>query len=693
MNYSVRAARKRSLLPVIAVLLLPASAYAQTVLPPIDVIGSPTNQEAIFTTPAAVSSVSAQEINVLSRLDSVLRSQPGTFTRESFSNPGFAINIRGFEGSGRVNVMIDGVTQNFRFTGHEAQGFTFVDSQLLAGIDIERGAVAGTNGSGALAGTANFRTLDVDDVLQPGRNYGGLAMLTWGSNGVGWREMLAGAARLSPNFAVVGAFAYRNEDNYKNGDGQVVPFAGPQNLASGLVKVNTNPTENSSLRFGYRHYDNTFTASSFVQNVLNRTATINYAIKPDSPLLDLKVNLGFNNTQMQHIRRINTFVSLATERRNITDNGITFNASNTSRFNIGAVHVISENGVEFVGDRYDITEGGVNPEGKNFTTGPFSKTTFRHGIFDLIVGLRYDIYGIKGQGETFYAAPFLPAGPYTVDQSDGRFNPNITLAAQVLPSLQLYGKYAESFRAPTINEMLLGGLHPGNTNGGFLPNPFLRPETKRGFEVGFNYVRNGLFFDGDAARLKMSAFMDKVDDYIVACAFPTGLPFPQPSSLNYFCNAAGTSNVNGVELQGSYDTGRWFTTFNYTYLNTTLPSQTPGFGASQYLPDHTGSVSLGARFFEQRLTVGGRLRYYSSAADPTYDPTFQTQRPGYNLLDAFASYKLTPTWLLSMTVENLLDESFTPVLATAPTTTTPFTPFTGDTGRGRTILLTSRTQF
>lgn len=692
MNDSTRAALKRSLLSA-ALCFLPLGAYAQTVLPPIDVIGTPTNRDAIYTTPSAVSHISANEINVLSRLDYVLRSQPGTFTRESLSNPGFAINIRGFEGSGRVNVMIDGVTQNFRFTGHEAQGFTFVDSQLLAGIDIERGPVAGTGGTGALAGTANFRTLDVEDVLLPGRNFGALAMLTYGTNGVGWREMMAGAARISHNMSVIGAFAYRNEGNYQNGNGQIVPFAGPQNLASGLFKLNTAPTDNSSLRFGYRHYDNTFTASSFEQNVMNKTGTINYAIKPDSPLLDLKVNLGINQTQMQHIRRINSFVSLATERRNIIDRGITFNASNTSLFTLGAIHVRSENGFEFVGDRYDINEGGVNPEGRSYTTGPFSKTTFRYGIFDLIAGLRYDIYGLKGTGETFYTSPVLTAGPYNIDERDGRFNPNLTLAAQVLPSLQLYGKYAESFRAPTINEMLMGGLHPGNTNGGFSPNPLLRPETKRGFELGMNFVRDGLFFAGDAARVKLAAFRDNVDDYIVACSFATGLVAPAPTSLNYFCNAAGTSHVNGLELQGSYDTGLWFTTFNYSYLNTNLPSQTPGFGASQYVPDHTGSISLGARFFEQRLTTGGRVRYYSSAADPTYDPALIVQRPGYTLLDVFASYKLTPAWLLSLTVENLLDEAYTPILATAPTTNNPFSPFTGHTGRGRTILLTSKTQF
>ena len=65
---------------------------------------------------------------------------PGTSTRENPQNPGVAVNIRGFEGSGRVNMMIDGVRQNFRFTAHEAKGFAYVDPALLAGVDIMRGA-------------------------------------------------------------------------------------------------------------------------------------------------------------------------------------------------------------------------------------------------------------------------------------------------------------------------------------------------------------------------------------------------------------------------------------------------------------------------------------------------------------------------------------------------------------------------
>lgn len=62
----------------------------------------------------------------------------GTSTRKSPQNAGLAVNIRGFEGSGRFNMIIDGVRPSFRFIGHEARGFVYVDPVLLAGVDVAR---------------------------------------------------------------------------------------------------------------------------------------------------------------------------------------------------------------------------------------------------------------------------------------------------------------------------------------------------------------------------------------------------------------------------------------------------------------------------------------------------------------------------------------------------------------------------
>lgn len=150
-----------------------------------------------YAEPAARSTIGRDAIELFGgqNLDDALRSTAGTFSRDNPQNPGVAVNLRGLEGSGRVNMMIDGVRQGFRFTGHEAQGFTYVDTALLAGVDISRGAVTGTGGAGALAGSANFRTLAADDVLRAGDGAGGFVSLSQGDNGAGFAPVAAAAVR------------------------------------------------------------------------------------------------------------------------------------------------------------------------------------------------------------------------------------------------------------------------------------------------------------------------------------------------------------------------------------------------------------------------------------------------------------------------------------------------------------------
>src|SRR3569833_391544 len=107
---------------------------------------------------AAVSVVSKDDSGQFGgqNIDNVLRTQPGVFTRDNMQNTGVAVNIRGLEGSGRVTMMVDGARQGFRFTTHEALGFTYVDPALLAGIDVERGAAGGAAGSGSFVGSVFF---------------------------------------------------------------------------------------------------------------------------------------------------------------------------------------------------------------------------------------------------------------------------------------------------------------------------------------------------------------------------------------------------------------------------------------------------------------------------------------------------------------------------------------------------------
>ncbi len=673
-----------------------------------------------YTVPAGVSVVSSEELSTFGGggIDSALRSQPGTFTRMSPQNPGLAVNIRGFEGSGRVNTMIDGVRQNFRFTGHEAQGFTYIDPSLVAGIDIARGAVSTAGGAGALAGAANFRTLDVEDILKPGQTMGGLTSLTWGSNDVGFSEMGAAAAT-SGGVSIAGAISRREPNNYENGDGVTIPFTF-QDLNSGLFKVNFQLNDEQSLRFGGVFYDNDFFANSYFQNVNSETFTAKYAYKPvDNDLIDFRLN-GYRNKVVMKYDTDSTPTAGGNATtpnqgsawgRVIDDEGWGFDVSNVSRFNLGSVRVRSEYGYEYFRDDVNAynrfqtqLDGGVNPSGVSDVSGAFSQTTFSQSIFDFIVGLRYDMYQLDGHGVVPNVAPLPPgvtAGPYTVDKSDGRFDPKLTLAAQVLDWLQPYVTYSESFRAPTISETLTGGIHPGGTNISFQPNPFLDPEIQKGWEFGANVMQENVLTGGDSFRLKADYYRMEIENYVTGCQ----IPVPRASPVFYFCNARGISVVQGVEVQGMYDAGYAFTGFSYTYTNTDLPSQIDGFGAHSFLPDHTAVLSGGVRLLDRKLTLGGRVSYFSESYIGAINAGTPAQRapygsptmPGYTLVDFFSSYKFDQGVELGFNVNNVFDEVYTPALST---TFSEGTKCYGsnqvgciDSGIGRTFFLTAKAQF
>ena len=654
-------------------------------------------QDAPYNTPAAVSTATKSDLDTFGQINTgdVLRSMPGTYTRESPNNPGIAVNIRGLEGSGRVNMMIDGVRQNFRFTTHEAQGLLYVDPALLAGIDIQRGAVSTTGGAGALAGSANFRTLGIDDMIKPGNSAGVITTTTWGSNNQGFAEMIGGAVR-SGGIAFGGAISHREPNDYKNGDGIKMPFSS-QDILSGLVKAEIGQSANNRLTLGGVFYDNRFFSQAVEQTIDSKVFTAKYHYAPtDNPLIDFRLNASQSEIEMQYLRAV---APMGSAGRVIKDHGLGFDVSNISRFRFGDVKVRAEYGGEYFTDDVDAKNtitpasgGGVNPGGESAIGGVFSQTTYSYGIFDLITGMRYDFFQLDGTFNAKAGNPSgVPPGNYVLDRSEGRFNPKVTLAAQVTPWLQPYITYAESFRAPTIQETMLGGSHPGGGTS-FGPNPFLDPEIQKGWEVGANIKVNGLIVAGDSFRFKATYFNNDIENYIIGVQLPNPNPGPP---LGVYRNVAGTSNLQGVELQGAYDAGYVFGLLSYTYTDSDLATQTNGLGAQSYLPDHILVVTGGLRFLEQKLTVGARGTFTSEAFIGLVNATNPADpfSPGYNLLDLFGSYKFDNGLEIGANVNNVFDVGYTAALTSPPVTSCTPPGITCNTGMGRTFLLTARTQF
>lgn len=599
------------------------------------------------------------------RVSDLLQQVPGVSTSENPNDPGQSIAIRGMRDFGRVNVTVDGARQNYEVAGHGASGTFYLDPELIGSVDITRGPVSTIYGSGAIGGVVAFRTKGIDDILKPDEMAGVEQRLTAGTNGYGYATSTAAGFRL-PNNAVnaFGQFVLRDGFNYKDGSGVVIPDTGKE-LRAGNFKVNVNPAEGHQLtasaliqKFDYVNNGSAVGGPRYSNNLDTQTYTLGYRFNPaDNPLIDFNVKGYYSTT-----RSVQTMLSstpLYTQLGGIAGNKINvdvethgFDAYNTSRFDTGPISHTLTYGGDGVFDRVRTSDhaggfiGAFTPSGKRSLLGAFVQDEMRYGGWLRVVGAaRYDSYELKG-------------GAY---KSDGdRVSPRGTIGISPFPWLEFYGTYAEGYRAPSISETLVSGIHPFPAFA-ILPNPNLRPETAHNVEGGVNIKADNLLAEGDKLRGKVSVFQNRVDNFInIQGVGPTYYRAVTPNAvLNSLCAnrtrpfgpcqipVQNQQYVNlpkvdltGVEIEGNYDWGRGFVSAFYSHVDG--KNKSTGETLWSISPDKVGGT-FGLRFLDNRLTLGTRVTHYSSRLNI---PTGATLLPSkaYTLVDLFASYEYND-WL------------------------------------------------
>ncbi|AOZ69141.1 hypothetical protein LPB142_07235 [Rhodobacter xanthinilyticus] len=595
-------------------------------------------------------------------LDGLLRQQTSVFTQKDPGNPGLAVNIRGFEGSGRVAMSVDGVPQSYRLTGHSAQGFTFVDENFVTGVDITRGPVTATGGSG-YAGAVDFRTIEAGDVLKDGASRGALLRFDYADNGEAASGMAATAMKAG-RLDMLLALSRHTGDDYE--DGADTPVANTyQDISSQLFKLGYDLSDAQRIGLSVMHYETDFFATSYRQALSNDIAKLSYRYAPGDGRVDLRLNAYTGKTETDWIAGTGSAVGRVMSTRTTG-----FDATNTSEFALGAWALTSANGFEAAQDRLGGTAGGVNPtSGTARRAAVFSENVFRNGPWEITAGLRGASYRLEGQ-----------ASQGAIDIDNSSLDPKLTLAYQLTPALQPYLTLSRAMRAPTLQETMLGGTHPGGGIG-MIANPALEAETEEGFEIGFNIDREGLFAAGDRLSGRVNYYDMSVENYIVTSMAFTNA-FGQTGAA--FVNVPGTSKTKGLELELAYGWQSYDLGLSYTHNDSTLPSQMPGLGAGQYLPDDTLSLRLSKRLMEDRLTLGAQYNYVSGGLfTDTYTSTPYQKDTSYELVDLFASYAVTEDALVYAKVTNLFDETYVPWLSASAT----------ENGQGRTFHIGTSLRF
>ena len=247
---------------------------------------------------------------------------------------GFA--MRGVEDN-RVGISIDGVAlpsseENSLYAryGNFNNSRLSIDTELVKGVDITKGADSFESGSGSLGGNVNYRTLDARDIVLPEQNFGALLRSGYASKNREWANT-AGFGYAGNVFDAVVLYSHRHGHEMKSRGGDVVDFVGSGELDKqdqaerGLARIHPDPSKHNnhsylvklgwqptdSHRFGFSvngqnnsnyTYEKTYSLTSYwreADDVQKRTnINLNHEWTPDSSILSLlRTDLDYQKTR------------------------------------------------------------------------------------------------------------------------------------------------------------------------------------------------------------------------------------------------------------------------------------------------------------------------------------------------------------------------------------------------------------
>lgn len=245
--------------------------------------------------------------------------------------------------------------------------------------------------------------------------------------------------------------------------------------------------------------------------------------------------------------------------------------------------------------------------------------------------------------------------------------------------LQLYARYAEAYRMPSLFESTTGFSYQAK------PDVILKPEHARNKEIGVNYLKDGLLRSNDKLRMKLAYFRNHTSDYLTrtsANLWEEGVV--EGRSADFTMRNIDGATFNGLELSGSYDIGVAFAEFGATKYNKVEICHTGSYRinecndygiANSYVnnmvpPRWHANLTLGTRLLERRLTLGVRGTFMGQRNNtPQFndDTAHGFLRPvpwhAYRVFDFFASYRVNNRVSVDFNVDNFTDRYYLDALS------------------------------
>ncbi len=545
-----------------ATVFSPTSSFAEDV-DELVVVGTRTERP-LFETPLSVDVVDRDDIQLQQPLSfqEVFEQVPGVEIQGGSRRIAEEPTIRGFNDT-QVILRVDGARRNFDL---EHRGRFLVDPDLVKRIEVVRGAASTLYGSGALGGAIDVETVDAKDLLRAGETFG--VRLKGGYQTNGSEPFASGAAfGTHGDLDLLGQFVFREvTEDLEDGNGDPI-LDSQDRVLNGIFKLGyqLDPAQRVELFFD--------AYQSNGENPTNAEAvsTPTTVVDRDTLALDFRLAYTYDpkDNEWINFKAVGYYTDIAVEEDRFFDGrfdesdfeswGVDFRNS-ASVFQSNGVGVNLTVGGEIFEDFQTGTRDGAPrtqfPDAERFFAAAYAQAEIDlfGDLIDIIPGIRFDHFELES--ETGVS-----------NRTEEEVSPRVSIGIQPTEQFYIWGSWAEAFRAPSLTELFVDGVHftadlgPGQiVVNEFVPNPDLLPENSNSFEAGARFRQQAVVFDDDNLQISGAYFNSDVDDFVEQqVIFISGAPtFIPPFGPLIFPGQTRTDNVDakidGIEGEATYST-------------------------------------------------------------------------------------------------------------------------------------------
>ena len=326
------------------------------------------------------------------------------------------------------------------------------------------------------------------------------------------------------------------------------------------------------------------------------------------------------------------------------------------------------------------------PQGTQDIRSIFIDNTFTKGMFEVEANLDYTHANIHGhKRECYELNEFCPDyEAKQVERNYDHFNYSLKVGARIHELFNSFISYSRTHRIPNVQEWF--DTHDNWGEGSM--NRHIQAEQADIYQIGFSSYKQDLFTSNDVFGFKTTLFYANLKNYIYDRAWIDW------DTYHIFLNRLNDNDdatTKGIEIEAKYDVGFAFANLSYTYNKTKRKfgdSEALEFGSAYYgktqfaeLPRHKANLDLGARFFDDDLTIGAVVKYTGKAKritpvgslddDPDTPNALSKMKTADTLpkiptiVDLYATYN-TPIKGLTIKaeVQNLFDKDYMDALYT-----------------------------